>query len=112
MIRAGIIDGAGQYAGELLRLLLHHPDVEVMWVTSAENSPMPIESVHHGLVGDTRGLRFSAEPQLDKVDVIFLAGLHGKAKEWLEENKEPLSPDVKIIDLSGDYRSPDRKSVV
>ena len=107
MIRAGIIGGAGYTAGELLRILLHHPDVEVMWVNSSSHAHQPIEEVHQGLIGDTHGLRFTEEPQLEKIDVLFFCTPHGETKRWMAEHEAELASDLKIVDLSADYRIED-----
>ena len=101
MINAGIIGGAGYTAGELIRILMYHPHVELSFVQSSSNSGNPIYAVHRDLVGDT-DLVFVAEPNYDQCDVIFLCMGHGKSKEFVENNDIPSS--VKIIDLSHDYR--------
>ena len=103
MIKAGIIGGAGYTAGELIRLLLNHPDVELMWVHSVSNAGNRITSIHQGLIGDT-DLIFTAQPAFDAVDVIFLCMPHGESRKFLEEHKSEISEDMKIIDLAQDYR--------
>lgn len=103
MIKAGIIGGAGYTAGELIRLLLNHPDVELMWVHSVSNAGNRITSIHQGLIGDTN-LIFTAQPAFDTVDVIFLCMPHGESRKFLEEHKSEISEDMKIIDLAQDYR--------
>lgn len=103
MIKAGIIGGAGYTAGELIRLLLNHPDVELMWVHSVSNAGNRITSIHQGLIGDT-DLIFTAQPAFDTVDVIFLCMPHGESRKFLEEHKSEISEDMKIIDLAQDYR--------
>ena len=105
MIKAGIIGGAGYTAGELLRLLLNHPDVEVKWIHSSSHGLQPVESVHQGLVGESRGLRFSSDTPLDNIDVLFFCTPHGETRRWLEQN--PVPEKLKIIDLSADYRIAD-----
>lgn len=101
MIRVGIIGGAGYTAGELLRILLNHPEVEIAFVQSSSNAGNPVADVHVDLLGET-DLQFTAELPLSKTEVIFLCMGHGKSKEFLEENEIPAS--VKIIDLSHDFR--------
>ena len=101
MIRAGIIGGAGYTAGELLRILLNHPEVQVAWVHSTSNAGNPVSSVHEGLFGDT-DLRFSDTHPLDGVDVVFLCSGHGKSSEFWKENTLPAG--VKVIDLAQDFR--------
>ena len=71
MIKTGIIEGAGFSGGELIRLLLNHPDVHLIFITGRGNSGQYIHEVHRGLYGETE-LRFAEEPQLDKIDLLFL----------------------------------------
>ncbi len=101
MIKVGIIGGAGYTAGELIRILMYHPQAELSFVQSSSNSGNPVYAVHRDLVGDT-DLVFVAEPNYNQCDVIFLCMGHGKSKEFVENNDIP--PSVKIIDLSHDYR--------
>ena len=70
MIKAGIIGGAGYTAGELIRLLINHPDVEIEFVNSSSNAGNKITDVHSGLFGETN-LTFTAELPLDQIDVLF-----------------------------------------
>jgi len=100
MIKAGIIGGAGYTAGEMLRILLNHPKVEISFVHSKSNAGNPVASVHQDLIGET-DLVFSADFH-QKVDVLFLCLGHGQSKVFLDEN--PFPDAVKIIDLSQDYR--------
>ena len=99
MIRAGIVGGAGYTAGELLRLLIHHPGVEIAFVHSNSQSGKLISDIHDDLLGETN-LVFTDAVQ--PADVLFLCMGHGQSKEWLAENPQPGS--VKIIDLSQDFR--------
>jgi N-acetyl-gamma-glutamyl-phosphate reductase len=103
-IRAGIVGGAGYTGGELLRLLLRHPQVDVAFVHSNSQAGKPVSSVHRDLVGDT-DLRFAAEYQTD-VDVWFLCAGHGEARKLLSGLELPKS--LKIIDLSNDFRLVDQ----
>ncbi|MCY7330507.1 MAG: N-acetyl-gamma-glutamyl-phosphate reductase, partial [Saprospiraceae bacterium] len=98
-IRAGIIGGAGYTGGELLRLLLHHPAVEIAFVQSRSQAGKAVTTVHTDLLGET-DLHFSAE--MDEAEVWFLCLGHGEARQWLEA--QPLDRSVKIIDLSQDFR--------
>ncbi|MDR1739095.1 MAG: N-acetyl-gamma-glutamyl-phosphate reductase [Candidatus Symbiothrix sp.] len=102
-IKIGIIGGAGYTAGELLRILLHHPQAEIVFVQSGSNAGNAITDVHGGLIGET-DLRFSALPSLATTDVeaLFLCSAHGDSRKFMEENHVPDS--LKIIDLSMDYR--------
>ena len=101
-IKVGVIGGAGYTAGELLRILIHHPAVEIVFVNSTSNAGNPIEEVHSGLIGETE-LQFTAELPFDQVDALFLCSAHGDSKKFIEGNEIPKS--VKIIDLSTDYRA-------
>lgn len=101
MIKAGIIGGAGYTAGELIRILLNHPQVEIGFVQSSSNAGNPVADVHADLLGDTN-LKFTSEMNFSEVDVIFLCMGHGKSKEFMETNRLPNS--LKIIDLSHDFR--------
>lgn len=101
MIKVGIIGGAGYTAGELLRILLNHPQAEISFVQSTSNAGNLISDVHADLFGDT-DLRFTDQLTFNEVDVIFLCMGHGKSKEFMEKNTFPKY--LKIIDLSHDFR--------
>ena len=100
-IKAGIIGGAGYTAGELLRILVNHPNVKIVFVNSSSNAGNLISDVHSGLIGET-DLKFTNELPFDKVDVLFLCSAHGDSKKFIEGNEIPTN--LKIIDLSTDYR--------
>lgn len=100
-IKAGIIGGAGYTAGELIRILMYHPQAELAFVQSSSNAGNPIYEVHRDLVGDT-DLVFVADPDFANCDVIFLCMGHGKSREFVQSND--ILASVKIIDLSHDYR--------
>ncbi len=99
-IKAGIVGGAGYTGGEMIRILINHPSVEIKFVHSNSNAGNLISSVHTDLFGDT-DLRFTDQLSND-VDVLFLCVGHGNAKKFLDEN--PIDASVKIIDLSQDFR--------
>ncbi|MBL0330730.1 MAG: N-acetyl-gamma-glutamyl-phosphate reductase [Bacteroidetes bacterium] len=99
-IKIGIIGGAGYTGGELLRVLLNHPNAEIVFVNSKSNSGKAVAMVHTDLVGDT-DLVFT-ERITGLIDVLFLCLGHGEAKVWLSENT--LNAETKIIDLSQDHR--------
>lgn len=101
MVKVGIIGGAGYTAGELLRLLIFHPDVSIEFVHSSSNAGRPVADVHEGLIGDT-DLVFSDSHPLDAVDILFLCSAHGQSKKFWEENKRP--EHLKVIDLAQDFR--------
>jgi N-acetyl-gamma-glutamyl-phosphate reductase len=99
-VNVGIIGGAGYTGGETIRLLLNHPNAELVFVHSRSNAGNPLHSAHPDLIGET-SLTFTDAIQQD-VDVIFLCLGHGESKKFLQENK--VSADIKIIDLSQDFR--------
>jgi N-acetyl-gamma-glutamyl-phosphate reductase len=99
-IKAGIVGGAGYTGGEMLRLLINHPDVDIVFVHSNSNGGNLISDVHTDLLGDT-DLRFTAELS-PAIDVLFLCVGHGDAKKFLAAN--PIAAGIKIIDLSQDFR--------
>lgn len=101
MIKVGIIGGAGYTAGELCRLLLNHPQVEICFINSSSNAGNKITDVHAGLYGET-DLVFTDALPFEEVDVIFFCFGHGKSAEFLREHKIP--ENVKIIDLAQDFR--------
>ena len=99
-IKAGIVGGAGYTGGELLRLLVHHPNVDIAFVHSKSQAGKPVYQVHKDLLGDTE-LTFTDSLQTD-VNVLFLCVGHGEAKKFVEVAQLPAS--IKIIDLSQDFR--------
>ena len=104
MIKAGIIGGAGYTGGELIRLLVNHPQVELAFVQSGSNAGNLLSKVHTDLIGDTNIQFVSAIPTLTKenVDVLFFCAGHGEAKKFLLENE--IAPEVKLIDIGNDFR--------
>ena len=101
MIRIGIIGGAGYTAGELCRLLLNHPEAEIVFVNSESNAGNLLTDVHEGLYGETN-LRFTDALPFDDVDVVFFCFGHGKSTQFLTDHYIPA--DVCIIDLAQDFR--------
>ena len=101
MVKIGIIGGAGYTAGELLRIVLNHPQVEVVFVNSSSNAGNKLYDVQEGLFGETE-MTFTDELPLDKVDALFICSGHGDSRKFLESHVVPSN--VKIIDLSQDYR--------
>lgn len=99
-IKIGISGGAGYTGGELIRILLHHPQAEISFVQSKSHAGKEIASVHHDLAGET-SLPFTDQVQQD-VDVLFLCVGHGAARKFLSENL--LNKNIRIIDLSQDFR--------
>lgn len=100
-MKIGILGAAGYTGGELIRLLLNHPEAEIVFANSESNAGNLVSDVHEGLIGDT-DLRFTDEMPFDKVDVIFFCFGHGKSEAFLKEHTIPER--VKIIDLAQDFR--------
>ena len=100
-LRIGILGAAGYTGGELIRLLLNHPEAEIVFANSESNAGNPVSDVHEGLIGET-DLRFTNEMPFDQVDVVFFCFGHGKSEQFLKEHTIPSH--VKIIDLAQDFR--------
>lgn len=106
VISVGIIGGAGYTGGELIRLLVNHPQAEVAFIDSKSNAGKPVASVHQDLLGETE-LKFSDKNVADNLptaDVLFLCTGHGEARKFLEANLQHIKEETKIIDLSNDFR--------
>ncbi|OPZ98013.1 MAG: N-acetyl-gamma-glutamyl-phosphate reductase [Bacteroidetes bacterium ADurb.Bin416] len=101
MIKTGIIGGAGYTAGELLRILINHPAVEIVFVHSSSQAGSAVCDLHSGLVGECN-LVFTDQLPLDRIDLLYLCSAHGDSKRFLDEH--PVPATVKIIDLSTDFR--------
>lgn len=101
MIKVGILGAAGYTGGELIRLLLNHPDVEIVFANSESNAGNKVYAVHEGLIGETE-MEFTDTMPFDKVDVVFFCFGHGKSEAFLKEHSIPEG--VKIIDLAQDFR--------
>jgi N-acetyl-gamma-glutamyl-phosphate reductase len=99
-IRIGITGGAGYTGGELIRILLNHPNAELVFVQSKSHAGQLLSVVHQDLAGDTQ-IQFSENSSSD-IDLLFLCVGHGEARKYLEDN--PSEPEVRIIDLSQDFR--------
>lgn len=99
-IRVGIAGSAGYTGGELIRLLINHPNVELTFVHSKSNAGNPVYKVHQDLLGET-DLRFTNELNKD-IEVLFLCVGHGEARKFLEANE--IDEKIKVIDLSNDFR--------
>ncbi len=100
MIKAGIIGGSGYTGGELIRILLNHPEVQIDFVYSTTRAGKPVVSAHPDLLGLT-DLSFSGDVNLE-IDVVFLCLGHGNSTAFLKEHS--FSASTKIIDLSNDFR--------
>lgn len=101
MIKVGILGAAGYTGGELIRLLLNHPEAEIVFANSESNAGNKVYDVHEGLIGDTE-LEFTSDMPFDQVDVVFFCFGHGKSEAFLKEHTIPQN--VKIIDLAQDFR--------
>ena len=101
MIKIGILGAAGYTGGELIRLLVHHPEAEIVFANSESNAGNLVADVHEGLLGDT-DLRFTDAMPFNEVDVVFFCFGHGKSEAFLKEHAIPER--VKIIDLAQDFR--------
>ena len=101
MIKVGVLGAAGYTGGELIRLLLNHPQAEIVFANSESNAGNSVSDVHEGLIGET-DLCFTSEMPFDKVDVLFFCFGHGKSEQFLKEHEIPAN--VKIIDLAQDFR--------
>ena len=100
-LKVGILGAAGYTGGELIRLLLNHPEAEIVFANSESNAGNLFSDVHEGLLGETEQC-FTAEMPFDKVDVVFFCFGHGKSEAFLKEHSIPAN--VKIIDLAQDFR--------
>ena len=103
-LKVGIISGAGYTAGELIRLLINHPEVEINFIHSTSHAGNGITDVHEGLIGET-SLVFSDKLSFEGIDVLFLCSAHGDSRKFMETHSFPES--LKIIDLSTDFRHKD-----
>ena len=101
MVRVGILGAAGYTGGELIRVLLNHPEAEIVFANSESNAGNPVCEVHEGLYGET-DLCFTSEMPWEQVDVVFFCFGHGKSEQFLKEHTIP--ENVKIIDLAQDFR--------
>lgn len=106
-IQAGIIGGAGYTGGELIRLLIHHPQVTLSLVHSRSQAGKPVAATHQDLLGDT-DLQFTDDLSAltnGSIDVLFLCLGHGESKKFVTENA--IHDHIKIIDLANDFRLQD-----
>lgn len=99
-INIGIIGGAGYTGGELIRLLINHPNTDIRFIHSKSNAGNPVFKVHQDLIGETE-LKFT-DTLSDDIDALFLCLGHGDSKKFLSENE--IADSIKIIDLANDFR--------
>lgn len=102
-IRVAIEGGAGYTAGELVRLLIHHPFAEIKYIHSESNAGKPVTTIHTDLIGETDIL--FTDIDFNDCDVLFLCKGHGQSLIFLQNQTLPSS--LKIIDLSQDFRQED-----
>ena len=100
-VKVGIVGGAGYTGGELIRIMLYHPDAELTFVHSSSNGGAPFHKVHKDLIGETE-MNFTDVFDDAEIDVLFLCSGHGQSKLFLDENT--VRDEVKVIDLSHDFR--------
>lgn len=101
MIKVGILGAAGYTGGELIRLLLNHPEAEIAFANSESNAGNRVSDVHESLYGET-DLLFTSDMPFEQTDVVFFCFGHGKSKAFLSEHKIPAN--VRVIDLAQDFR--------
>lgn len=106
-IKIGVIGGAGYTGGELIRLLVNHPNVSISFIHSRSNAGKPVHTVHHDLAGET-DLAFAADIK-DDIDVLFLCVGHGEARKFLEETI--IDESIRVIDLSQDFRLTQKSTI-
>jgi N-acetyl-gamma-glutamyl-phosphate reductase len=106
-INIGIIGAAGYTGGELIRILINHADVEITFAHSKSQAGKPVHATHTDLLGDTDLIFSGEEVQTllndEKLNAIFLCSGHGESKKFLDEYA--VSDNIKIIDLSTDFRN-------
>ena len=98
-IKVGIVGGSGYTGGELIRLLINHPNVDISFINSKTNTGKKVVDIHKDLIGESE-IKFIGE--IKDCDVIFFCLGHNKSEEFLR--KTPINRKTKIIDLSQDYR--------
>ncbi|MDE6528446.1 MAG: N-acetyl-gamma-glutamyl-phosphate reductase [Muribaculaceae bacterium] len=104
MIKIGILGAETIAAGELIRILINHPDVELRTVASSSEAGRTVAEVHRGLTGDT-DLRIAASLTPDGHDAVFLCGENWMASEWMKlHHDNPAMSELRIIDLTGAFR--------
>ena len=100
-MRIGILGAAGYTGGELIRLLLNHPEAEIVFANSESNAGNQVCEIHEGMAGETE-LRFTDQLPFNDIDVLFFCFGHGKSEAFLQEHDIPAH--IKIIDLAQDFR--------
>ncbi len=101
MIKTGILSTDGYRTGELIRILLNHPDVDIKWLHNAKHAGKQVSEIYQGLIGST-DLVFTDKMDIENINVLFLSVDKGEAAEFMSTHEVPES--LKIIDLSGDFQ--------
>ena len=102
IIKTAVVGAAGYTGGELLRLLVHHPNVDLKWIHSNSQKGKNLEEVHPDLIGDA-SLAFTDQIDNSNLDLVFLCLPHGQAKPFLEQHA--FDTETTVIDLSTDFRN-------
>ena len=101
-IKIGIIGAAGYTGGELIRLLLNHPNARIIYAFSKSNAGKAVHEIHGDLI-EVTDLKFSGHPEGNEtIDLLFLCLGHGDSREFLSNNE--INKGIRIIDLSQDFR--------
>ncbi|MCI9606703.1 MAG: N-acetyl-gamma-glutamyl-phosphate reductase [Muribaculaceae bacterium] len=107
MIRAGIVGGDSDAAGELIRILINHPDIELMWVSAPNEEDVLLSQRHRGLNGETY-MRFCGDRSPSDIDVLFLCFTEdGDSERYM--SRHAIDDNLKVIDLSPDFRMPENE---
>lgn len=101
--KVGIYGAAGYTAGELIRLLTYHPNVDLVIAQSESQAGKYLHEVHTDLIGDI-DLKFELELNFENIDVLFLCKGHGESTSFFAKNQEALK-QIRLIDLSHDFRA-------
>ena len=102
MIRAGIVCGICNATEKLIKLLLLHPDVELIWVQDLHDAGMRLDALYGTLVGDTTMLTTDNAGDLAATDVVFLAASDSEAEQWLNDHELPDT--LRVVDMSTPHR--------
>lgn len=103
MIKAGIIGAAHPVAGELMRILINHPDVEIVWACEPSHRGLPVAELHRGLIGETY-MRFTDAAAIDEIDLLFMCNdREGDSRKLFESLPADERERLRIIDISPDF---------
>ncbi len=111
MIKTGILGGETMVAGELIRILINHPDVDLRTIASESLSGCAVEEVHRGLVGDL-SMRMATDIEPEGLDVVLLCGEPWMARNWMERHAIACAESaVRVIDITGAFRNGEMEMV-